>query len=683
VREIYNDNLERDAAAGLRFPCIAVRFETGVIAAAAGIALYFAAWAEPDWRIAAGLTVIVGLVSVWRQWALGGLVSFMLIGFTWSALHTARLSTNPVNFEQRVTFSGVVVNVDRSGPMRRLTVVVQEIEPLPRTGSPKKVRIRVGRNFPEVSIGEGLNVQAVISPLPGPAVPNGYDPGRRAFFDGLAGSGFAIRNDPQTYKAELAWRDSLKITVDRWRQNIAKRVLDAAPQDTAGLQVALLTGLRDYIPDHQRDALRASGLAHILAISGLHMGMVAFGVFAFVSLILAFLPQAASRDMRKPAAIFAILAATLYLGLSGASVATQRAYVMVSIAFIAMLLDRRALSLRSVAVAAAITLAIRPEALMSVGFQMSFAAVTALVVVYREWADRRPANKTQSLRDRFLNFYGSLAVTSFVAGLATGGFAMFHFGRIAKYGLLGNLAAMAVFPLVMIFGITGLLLLPFGLEAAPFWVMGQCLRGMLFIAESVAGLPGAVGTVKASHPVALAVYAAGFTSACFATRNSVTLGISLIALSAIIWWQTPKADIRISDTGRVSVLSEGAGYTSSARADRYGRDQFSRATGDEALVWRNYRDGYAFCDALACRFEVRGHWVTVANEASEVQQACKDSALVILPNHDAGIVARRGCSAILLDASTIQAKGGAHVTVRQSLLVTPIADPNRANRPWG
>ncbi len=682
MEAIYNDKVKWGAAVRRVIPTLTVTFEAGVIAAAVGIATYFVWPVEPDWRFAVLVLGLVAILSVWPRSPFGGLISFVLLGFSWTALHTAIISPNPIAFEQRYQVSGAVLDIDQSGPMRRLMISVDAIDPMPRTGLPAKVRLRVGRNFPEVDIGQGISVPAVIGPLPGPAVPDGYDPARRAFYDRLAGTGFAIA-DPSPFSPDLTAREKFGITITKWRRVIAARVLDRSPPETKGLQAALLTGLRDDIPDTQREALRASGLAHILAISGLHMGMVSFGVFTLISALLAVLPQAAARDMRKPAALFAIVAATLYLGLSGASVATQRAYIMVSIAFLAVLLDRRALSLRSVAVAAALTLTLRPEALMSVGFQMSFAAVTALVVVYREWADRWPRQKVQSFRDRVVGFYGSLAGTSLVAGFATGGFAMFHFGRIAHYGLLGNLAAMAVFPLVMALGIIALLLMPLGLESLPLWAMGQCLRGMLWIANWVAGLPGAVGTVKASHPLALAIYSAGFVSACFATRRSLIVGILCMGLAAVIWQQTPTAEIRITDTGRVSVLTQDGGFTSSARADQYGRRQFARSLGDTDLVWTTYQDRFAQCDALACRFQVKDAWVTVVNEASEVKEACRDSALVILPERDATRVAKRACEALLLDATNLRDMGGAHILVQDALIVQPIIDPKRANRPWG
>ena len=681
---IYNAELGTAdrRALRLRVPDYAMRFEHGVVAAAVGIALYFAWPTEPAWVVAAALAALLAVAAWRRDSAWVGLCTLFVAGIAWSGFHTAMDNPNPLAAEQRLRVSGHVVAVEAGRPMRRLVIAVDTVEPVPRTGVPRQVRVRVGKAVGDISVGEGLTVDAVLGPLPGPAVPHGYDPARRAFYNGLAGSGFAI-TAPTTHAADLSPLEQFDVWLERFRRRIASRVAESAPPATAGLQAALLTGLRDDIPERQRDALRASGLAHILAISGLHMGMVSFGVFAFGAAVFALLPQAALRDMRKPAALLGMVAATLYLFLSGASVATQRAYVMVIIAFLAVLLDRRALSLRSVAVAAAITLGLHPEVLLSVGFQMSFAAVTALVVVYREWTARRPRRRAMGLRDRVVSFYGSLAGTSLIAGFATGGFAMFHFGRVANYGLLGNVAAMAVFPTVMLCGIVGLIAMPLGWEGLPLWLMSQGLVFMLWIADWVAGLPGAVGHVTSGHPLALALYGAGFTAACFWTRRSVALGAVLVGAAALAWVSTPRASIRVTADGRVSVFADGNAYTSSLRADRYGRDQFARGAGEGNVDWQSYRDTFAACDALACRFKAGRHWVTVVQSPSEVPDACADSALVIVPERAAGIVARRACQAVLLDRPRLREMGGAHVQTGPTLRVRPVNDQRRSRRPWG
>ncbi|MGB6229635.1 MAG: ComEC/Rec2 family competence protein [Litorimonas sp.] len=676
---------ERIASSAWTQP-LRISFEAGVIAFAVGIAVYFAWPSEPSLVITLCLVCVGWIAAIHGGQALGSfalLMALVAAGISWSAARTAMSDTNPLVREGRMAITGTVVSIDSARSMRRLYIDVATADPLPPSGLPNTLRIRVGKAFGAVEAGDILSIDVVAGPLPGPAIPDGYDPGRRAFFDGLAGSGFAI-SEPIQLDATHDVTTQMKARLFEVRRSIADRVMEKAPGKTAGLQAALLTGLRDGIAPAQTESLRASGLAHILAISGLHMGMVAFGLFALVSIVLASVERfARGRDVRKPAALIALLGATLYLLLSGASVATQRAYIMVSIAFLAVLLDRRAISLRSVAVAALITLVIRPEALTSVGFQMSFAAVASMVVIFRAWQDWRPPRRADGFRDRLVAFYGSLFGTSLVAGLATGGFALLHFGRIAKYGLIANMAAMTVFPVVMAFGILSLAVMPLGWETLPLWAMGKLLTFMLGVSDWVAGLPGAVSTVKASSPTVLGLYGLGFALACLRSGRALVSGTALMALSILLWTQTPRYDLRISETGRVSVLSEELGQTSSLRADRYGRDQFARSDGNPDREWANYRDDFAQCDTLACRFIHKGHAVTVVEEPSEVPDACRDSAVVILASREAGPVSRRNCEAILIDERRLRESGGFHVRFEVQPILVPIRDPKRARRPWG
>lgn len=670
----------------LGFVQFVLTFEASIIAFAVGIVAYFVWPTEPNPLIGLALTLII-VLSNWRfpsVWS-GGLmtVAIMLTGFSWSSVHSQIVSPHPVNFEQRLEIEGWVSAIDTRGSMRRLQIDVASSDPVPRTGLPKRVRIRVGRNFPDFDIGEGIIVDTVISPMPGPAIPNGYDPGRRAFFDGLAGTGFAI-SAGQRVEVDLSLRERFSASIESMRRKIAQRVITAAPENTAGLQAALLTGIRDHIPEEQTESLRASGLAHILAISGLHMGMVAFGVYVVASLLLAAIDRVArARDVRKIAAIIGIIAATTYLGLSGASVATQRAYIMVCIAFLAVILDRRVISLRSVAVAALLTLTIRPEALLSVGFQMSFAAVAAMVVIFRAWQDRWPRQKSQGFRDRVRAFYGSLFGTSLVAGFATGVFALLHFGRLANYGLIANMAAMTVFPAVMSLGIISLLLMPLGLESAPLMVMSWLIEFMLAVAVWVSGLPGAVATVKASQPWVIGLYGLGFAFVCLSRRWAVMAGTAGMVFATLFWTSSPIYDLRITDDGRVSLISNDQAVTTSLRADRYGRDQFSRASGTPAIEWSNYRDDFAKCDVLGCRFEINTVIVSVIEEPSEVPQACLDSDIVVLASRPSGPVARRACQATLLDSRRLLQSGGYHIQASDPLKVVPILSEARGRRLWG
>jgi competence protein ComEC len=215
----------------------------------------------------------------------------------------------------------------------------------------------------------------------------------------------------------------------------------------------------------------------LVAISGLHMALFAGVVFWVVCALLALSPGlAVTRPIKKRAALAAIASGFFYLLISGMGLATQRAFIMITIMLVAVLIDRPALTMRNVALAAWVILLARAESIMSVSFQMSFMAVVWLVGVY-EWRAQVKAHRAREYTPGILasawRYGAGLMLTTLVAGAATAPIAAYQFNRVAVYGVLANLAAVPVVgALVMPMAVLALVFLPFGLEAYPLWVMG-------------------------------------------------------------------------------------------------------------------------------------------------------------------------------------------------------------------
>jgi len=241
------------------------------------------------------------------------------------------------------------------------------------------------------------------------------------------------------------------VWLNRLRRQIAFGLADRLDPEIAGIAAALTIGDRSAIPRHVTESLRDSGLAHLLAISGLHMGLLSSLVYAATRLLLSLHPLSGERIAhRKIAAVAALVFGAAYLLLSGGGIATQRAFVMVAVALIAIMFDRSAVTLRGLAAAACVILLVRPEALFSAGFQMSFAAVAALVASYevtRSFWRRRA--KLYGWRSWLLTALLASVMTSFVAGLATSPFGAFHFNRLVLFGLAANLLAMPIMAFVI------------------------------------------------------------------------------------------------------------------------------------------------------------------------------------------------------------------------------------------
>jgi len=285
-------------------------------------------------------------------------------------------------------------------------------------------------------------MRAVVTPPPAPAAPGAFDFQRYAFFKRIGGVGFALG------PAEIIGRTEapgLAVRIDHLRQRLATRIRSQLGGTTGAVAAALMTGDRGAIPETVMTSIRDAGLAHLLAISGLHIGLVAGVVFVSIRAGLALLPAVALRfPIKKWLAAVALLAAFAFALIAGATVPTQRAFLMIGLVLLAVLLDRRALTMRPVAWAAVVILTLQPESLLSAGFQMSFAAVTALVAAYealREAPFLRPAS---TLGGRAARYLVGVALSTLIAGAATAPFAVFHFNRFADYGLAANMLAVPI-----------------------------------------------------------------------------------------------------------------------------------------------------------------------------------------------------------------------------------------------
>ena len=669
------------------------RFDFYVLLFGSGIAGYFALSSEPPFIVfvaVLALALILGVCAL-RFKSLNANMApvligcvFCILGFSSAVSHTASVNTALLpDYERAFWVSGWVEGQDRGRTGPRFIINVKELEGV--TSPPQRVRVR--SKGEGIKIGDFVRVRAVMSGPPSPATPGGYNSRRAAYFKGLGGSGYAITPMKPIEPYSLGARQKLERNLIMMRYNLAQRIKEQSPRATAGLQAALITGLRQDIKPAQVDALRASGLAHVLAISGLHMAIFAGSFYSLMSLALASIPALArGRDVRKFAAMAGICAATLYLLVSGASVATQRAFIMAVILFLAVILDRQALSTRSVSLAALVTLFLRPESLLSVGFQMSFAAVLALVVVYRHWADwqaQRGWVFSSGLLTRLRNGFVSLSVTSLVAGFATGLFAIMHFQRWAKYGLMGNLAAMPVFTfLVMPMALVTFLSLPFGLERYPLWVMGLGLDQVLWVASRIESLPNAMLAIKKPPAFFISAYAVCFLLICLGRMGLKAVGGVVAIGLAFMWAAHPTPIVRVSDQGRVTWLSdEGAYFTLNKRADRFGREQFLRGNGEpnEDVLSAQTLD---HCDSQGCLLKLQGQRLAIIETPDLLPEACEAASLIILQKRSAGPRAKFLCKAEIIDPRALGKTGAVDLYVTQAGWQQRVSKRAASRRSW-
>ncbi|MFB9149339.1 ComEC/Rec2 family competence protein [Roseovarius ramblicola] len=529
---------------------------------ACGVGLYFALPAEPPGAMLAACGAIAAALlglALWRgrEWS-GPLVcalAVLLAGVAVAGLRTHLVAGPVLGFRYYGPVEGRIVAIDRSASdALRITldrVVLSRMDP---ERVPRRVRLSLhgvaAQDVADVAPGLRVMTTGHLVPPGGPVEPGGFDFRRHAWFQRIGAVGYT--RVPVLALARAAGAQPLF----RTRMALAGHVRERLPGQAGAFAAAIMTGDRSGLSQDTLEDMRLSNLAHLLAISGLHMGLLAGFVFAAARLVLAAVPRVALVwPTKKIAAALAILAGAGYLGLSGGNVATERAFVMVSVMLVAVMLDRRAFSLRAVAVAAIIVLVLRPEALPGPGFQMSFAATVALVAVFGWLRDAQVP-----MGPRWLRPVLAVVVSSAVAGAATAPVAAAHFNQLAQYGLPANLLSVPLMGvLVMPAAVIAALLLPVGLDALPLWAMGLGLDWILGVANRAAGLEGARIPVVAPGPAVLPVIALGALFVVLWQGRARLLGLVPVAVAAGLWTQAERPALLIADSGGLVGVMTGAG----------------------------------------------------------------------------------------------------------------------------
>ena len=471
------------------------------VAFGAGIFGYFELRFEPPFwggPVLCGLLILLLLFTRRSIMCVFCLIPVLMAsaGFSAAQFRSLQVSAPVLKREIAASLTGIVEEVRVTSRGERAVVRVEQLGRLAPEDRPGRVRLLVLKRDKVPSAGSRITVFGRFRPPPPPVAPYAYDFQRALFFNGIGAVGFALDTVTVMERGEARLSGSLSTL----RNALSERIRSHLPGDTGALAAALLVGDRDWISERAAELMRDAGIAHLLAISGLHMGLVAGCVFFFVRLLLSLHPITALRwPTRTVAAISAILFATIYRRLlSGASVPSQRAYIMTLVVLIGVLIGRRVISMRLIASAAFVIMAVRPEYILGASFQLSFAAVTCLVAVYESgrWS-RYPARDRRF--GRLVKNTGLLALSSLVASCATLPFALYHFQKAALYGVATNMLAVPAASLwIMPFGAATLFLLPFGLEGLALQPMGLGIDAVLWLAGFVQNWPYATHNVAAA-----------------------------------------------------------------------------------------------------------------------------------------------------------------------------------------
>ncbi len=660
------------------------------VAAGLGILVYFALpyeperWLGPASALAFAMAVVVARGRPVAPIALAAILAASL-GFAAAQAGTARYAApmldgriGPAWVEGRVVGQSVLPQGVR------VVLADLSIDRLAPERTPRQVRIRLLSGSEPLATGTRIGVRAILNPPSRPVLPGGFDFRRHAFFQGIGGIGFAVGH-PSLLDGGGIGR---MLPLESGRRAIADRIRSALDGDRSAIATALLTGDRGAIRPEIHKSIREAGLAHLLAISGLHLGLVAGLIFFAVRATLALVPSLAlDRPIKKWAAVAALCGAFAYMLVVGSTVPTQRAFIMVGLVLVAVLVDRVAISMRLAAWAAALVLAIAPYSLLGPSFQMSFAAVIALIAGYEamrhrlaEWRRRAGPVGMGAL------YLAGVLLTTAIASTATAPFALYHFQQVASYGLLTNLLAVPLTALwIMPWGLAAYLLMPLGLEALALAPMGWGISALLAIAEAAAGWPHAAIRVAMPPGWALGLASLGGLWLCLWRGRWRLWGIAAVAAGLIAMvWPGSRPDILISEDGRLMAVraADGRLSVSEPRRDRFTREIWLRADGrSEVTSWPTAgpdEAAWLTCDPLACLYRPNGQSVALIRDPRALQEDCSMADIVV-----AAVPVPRFCRAdIVVDRFDVWRHGAHAITFTQEGPVVARVADRIGLRPW-
>lgn len=700
---------------------------------AAEILLFLAALAA-----SALFMTLAGTMS--RALSLSALLA--IAGMVLAEAETRRAATILLDSPVVTTVTGQVERREAgsAGEWRYVIRVAATAEPALRR-APQRISVLARSQHEGFRIGESITGRLRLSPPSGPALPGLNDFAFQSYYAGIGAVGFFLGAPERPATAASPVVDPWT-RLDRWlfslRDRISDRIHAVLPGDTGAFAASIITGERRSMSQEATDALRLSGLAHITAISGLNMALAAGIFFVGLRALLSLLPGLAQHyPIKKIAAAGALLAATAYVLISGYQVSALRAYLMTAIMLVAVLIDRPAISLRNLSVAAILILVVQPSAVMGPSFQMSFAATAALIAGYAAWRTRprtlwpAPQSVPGKLASFVLKFVGGTLATSLIGGLSTAIFAVTHFHRLSMHGLEANLAAMPLISIVVMpAGFIAMLMMPLGLDAPFFWIMGLGLDLVLQVAHTVAGwdeaalIPRQPGWFPALTVTALLLITLLHTRLRHA--GSVLLIVTLAAS-----WLRPAdrpADLLVSEDGRLVAFWPRPGSDAEAKTLATNRvrpstflfDQWKPALGVEnhrppdqtdALVlpppadWKKEETWDAVtkqqagkvleqlagsavgdrftCARGACAAKLAGLWtVLVIDRADIAGLACDVADIVVLGARSR--LTRCNSGAILISETTLRASGALELRLgdrheRKIEVTSALAGPPR---PW-
>ncbi len=643
------------------------------VAFGTGIGVYFSLREEP--LLSTGLAVFLcGIFLLWdtrknQAFRLFALFVFLFCaGFFLTQIRTRALSAPKIKYPlSAVKITGTVQEASGFSDGAQIVVDNVKIKSSADWKTPKKIRLTLPEHSPVPRIGDKIKATVYLSELKSPVTPTGFDSARQLYFKRIGATG---RVNGKIKIIEPAKKSPL-------RDKINKRIDSVLHDDTKGVVRALITGDAGSIPPDIVQSYRNAGIAHILAVSGLHMSLLTGLIFIVIRSALALVPKIALYyNTKKIAAVIALVSCLFYLHISGNSIAAQRAFIMIALILIAVLINRSALSVISVAWAAFFVLLFKPEALLSAGFQLSFAAVTALICVYEKGNETyiRLSKKNNGLLFSLFSGVIGVLLASFIASVATAPFSLFHFGQYPLYGVVVSAIATTITSFwIMPVLTTGTLLIPLGTDKPFFILASYGIKAINRLAAFTADMPHAVLFCPPMPVLGLLFAVFGGLWFCLWKGRIRFYGLVAFALGFISPFFTAVPDVYVN-IGTAAFRNDDGLLVFRKKPSEYRTRQ----------IWlhenRQQRLLTIECDYGLCLYEKNGFKIGVANTKIGAYDACemKDMDILFLTtdfNGDCPVKRK-------ISRSKLSAAGVYMLTFSRRKIIVKTITEDKGFRPW-
>jgi competence protein ComEC len=502
----------------------------------------------------------------------------------------------------------------------------------------RRIRLKLPTVPPAFEPGQQVTLRARLAVVPTGVSPDGYDFARLAWFQGIGATGRLLGTPTIVRTAPTG---TVTGWFDRTRERAARRFQEQIPGEAGAVAGALIVGERNSLSDETTQAMRVSGLQHLLSVSGFHLVMLAGALFMGTRYLLALWPWLALHAPTKSiAAVVAMLGSLAYTLLTGSAYPTLRSLAAITIVMLGILAGRTAISLRLLAAVGILLLLYRPEALLDVSFQLSFTGVAALVAFFdsarvRHWLGPQ---EHEGWVMRLLRFTGSTLLATLVAELALAPIAIAHFNQIGIYGLLANMIGVPVTEFILMpAGFLSLLLQPLGLDGLVNPVFGFALEKFIAFARWITHLPHAQMLVPEIGGGAFALIMFGFVVLILVRGRLKWASMIFVSAGLIMAAFLPAPDVRIAPDGKTVAVRtiKGNLLFPDLRAGKFARARWleDEATpADDATSWNGTREGagVADCTSGVCRVRLGSTGRTLGLlSRTATPRTCADADIMI------------------------------------------------------